>query len=82
MTHEELLTRITIDSGVCHGKPCIRGQRIWVGLVLGMLEDGMREEEILAEYPSLDGPKAPSVPRATSEPPRASWGTESVLVGS
>lgn len=53
-THEDLLARITIDPAVCHGKPCIRGHRIWVGLVLGMLEGGMREEEILAEYPSLE----------------------------
>ena len=54
VTHEELLARITIDPAVCHGKPCIRGHRIWVGLVLGMLEGGMRDEEILAEYPSLE----------------------------
>jgi uncharacterized protein (DUF433 family) len=54
VTHEELLARITIDPTVCHGKPCIRGHRIWVGLVLGMLEGGMLEEEILAEYPALE----------------------------
>jgi len=54
VTHEELLARITTDPAVCHGRPCIRGQRIWVGLVLGMLEGGMREDEILAEYPSLE----------------------------
>jgi uncharacterized protein (DUF433 family) len=54
VNHEELLARITIDPAVCHGKPCIRGHRIWVGLVLGMLEGGMREEEILTEYPSLE----------------------------
>ena len=54
MTHEELLARITIDPAVCHGRPCIRGHRIWVGLVLGMLEGDMREEEIMAEYPSLE----------------------------
>ncbi len=54
MTHEELLARITIDPAVCHGEPCIRGHRIWVGLVLGMLEGGMREEDILVEYPSLE----------------------------
>ncbi|MGA7124600.1 MAG: DUF433 domain-containing protein, partial [Polyangiaceae bacterium] len=46
VTHEELLARITIDPAVCHGRPCIRGHRIWVGLVLGMLEGDMREEEI------------------------------------
>lgn len=54
MTHEELLERITIDPAVCHGKPCIRGLRIWVGLVLGMLEAGMDEQRILAEYPDLE----------------------------
>jgi uncharacterized protein (DUF433 family) len=54
VTHEELLARITIDPAVCHGKPCIRGQRIWVGLILGMLEGGMGEAEILAEYPNLE----------------------------
>jgi uncharacterized protein (DUF433 family) len=54
VTHEELLKRITIDPAVCHGKPCIRGLRIWVGLVLGMLEGGMTEGEILAEYPELE----------------------------
>ncbi|XXY53593.1 DUF433 domain-containing protein [Sorangium sp. So ce269] len=53
MTHEELLARITIDPSVCHGKPCIRGRRIWVSLILGMLESGMTEQEILGEYPEL-----------------------------
>jgi uncharacterized protein (DUF433 family) len=54
MTHEELLERITIDPAVCHGKPCIRGLRIWVGLVLEMLEAGVDEQRILAEYPDLE----------------------------
>lgn len=54
MTHEDLLARITIDPAVCHGKPCVRGQRIWVGLILGMLEAGVREDEILTEYPTLE----------------------------
>jgi len=54
MTHEELLTRITVDPAVCHGKPCIRGHRIWVGLILGMLEAGLSEHDILAEYPTLE----------------------------
>lgn len=53
MTHEDLLARITIDPEVCHGKPCIRGHRIWVGSILGTLEGGMSEREILDEYPSL-----------------------------
>ena len=54
VTHEDLLARITIDPAVCHGKPCIRGLRIGVALVLGMLEAGMTEAEILAEHSSLE----------------------------
>ena len=53
MATEELLERITIDPNVCFGKPTVRGTRIWVGLILGLLADGMTVEEILADYPSL-----------------------------
>ena len=38
---------------VCFGKPCIRGTRIWVSLLLDLLANGMSIEEILAEYPHL-----------------------------
>jgi uncharacterized protein (DUF433 family) len=48
-----LLERITIDPEVCGGKPCIKGTRIWVSLVLDFLADGMTEAELLAEYPQL-----------------------------
>jgi uncharacterized protein (DUF433 family) len=48
-----LLQRISIDPTVCFGKPCIRGTRIWVSLLLDFLANGMTEEEILAEYPQL-----------------------------
>ena len=48
-----LLQRISIDPGVCFGKPCIRGTRIWVSLILDFLASGMSIEEILAEYPHL-----------------------------
>ncbi len=54
MSHEELLGRITIDPTVCHGKPCVRGLRLWVGLILGMLEAGASESEIIAQYPDLE----------------------------
>jgi len=54
MTHEDLLRRIVIDPNVCHGKPCIRGHRIWVSVVLGMLEGAMSHQTILAEYPFLE----------------------------
>jgi len=48
-----LLERIAIDPEVCSGKPCIRGTRIWVSLVLDLLADGTTEAELLAEYPQL-----------------------------
>jgi uncharacterized protein (DUF433 family) len=53
MTREELLNRITVDPAVCFGKPCVRGHRIWVSLVLDWLASGMTIEEILQEYPDL-----------------------------
>ncbi len=49
----ELLQRISVDPNVCFGKPCIRGTRIWVSLILDLLAGGMSFEEILAEYPQL-----------------------------
>lgn len=48
-----LLARISMDPNVCFGKPCIRGTRIWVSLILDFLANGMATEEILAEYPQL-----------------------------
>ena len=53
MTHEELLNRISIDPAVCGGKPCVRGHRIWVSLVLDLMASGMSTEDILEEYPQL-----------------------------
>ena len=52
MKHE-LLKRITIDPDKCFGKPCIRGHRIWVSLILDMLADGMTMEDVLENYPDL-----------------------------
>lgn len=54
MAAQDLLERITVDPAVCGGKPCVRGHRVWVSLVLGMLADGLTIEEILAEYPGLE----------------------------
>ncbi len=45
--------RISIDSTICHGQACIRGTRIPVHQVLGMLANGDAIEELLEEYPSL-----------------------------
>ena len=49
----DLLDRISINPEICGGKPCIKGTRIWVTLVLDFLADGMTEAEVLAEYPQL-----------------------------
>jgi uncharacterized protein (DUF433 family) len=48
-----LLSRISINPDVCFGKPCIRGHRIWVSLILDFLAGGMSVEEVLEEYPGL-----------------------------
>ncbi len=54
MTREELLSRISINPNVCFGKPCIRGHRIWVSLILDYLASGKSQSELLAEYPGLE----------------------------
>lgn len=54
MTHDEILARISIDPNVCFGKPCIRGHRIWVSLILDVLASGWTTAEILANYPGLE----------------------------
>jgi len=54
MTRDELLGRISIDPNVCFGKPCVRGHRIWVSLVLDFLASGTTIGEILKMYPGLD----------------------------
>jgi uncharacterized protein (DUF433 family) len=54
MTREELLGRISVDANVCFGKPCIRGHRIWVSLILDFLASGWSVKEILDNYPGLE----------------------------
>lgn len=53
MSRDELLQRIWIDPARCGGKPCIRGHRIWVSLILDQLAAGASMEEILANYLGL-----------------------------
>lgn len=48
-----LLDRISIDPAICGGKPCIKGTRLWVSLILDFLSDGMTEAELMSEYPQL-----------------------------
>jgi uncharacterized protein (DUF433 family) len=50
----QLLTRITIDPDRMHGRPCIRGMRITVSDILGLLSAGQTREAILQEYPYLE----------------------------
>lgn len=53
MQHEELLKRVTVDPQVCGGKPCIKGTRIYVKIILDSLAEGLSPEEIIDHYPSL-----------------------------
>lgn len=48
------LQRITLDPAVMGGKPCIRGMRVTVGTVVGLLAAGHTEEEVLKAYPYLE----------------------------
>jgi uncharacterized protein (DUF433 family) len=50
----DFVQRITIDPDICHGKPCIRGLRYPVEVVLELLSSGMTPEEILADYEDLE----------------------------
>ncbi len=50
----KLIDRITIESGKCGGRPCIRGMRIRVMDVLEMLGDGVEVSEILTDFPDLE----------------------------
>ncbi len=53
MTREQLLQRIWIDPARCAGKPCIRGHRIWVSLILDLLASGSTYQDILDWYPGI-----------------------------
>jgi len=45
--------RIVVDPKICHGKPCIKGTRIMVSVILDNLAEGLTPEEIVEEYPPL-----------------------------
>jgi uncharacterized protein (DUF433 family) len=48
------INRITLDPAVMAGKPCIRGLRVTVGTILGLLASGHTRERILQAYPYLE----------------------------
>lgn len=47
-------SRITLDKNICHGKPCIRGMRWPVEVVIDMLGSGMSIDEIIEDHPELE----------------------------
>ena len=50
---DELLNRISVDPQVCFGKPCVRGTRIWISLLLDFLAGGASVDDLLEQYPQL-----------------------------
>ena len=53
LDRRELLRRISVDPRICFGRPCIRGTRIWVSLIVDNLAEGVSEAELLEAYPQL-----------------------------
>jgi uncharacterized protein (DUF433 family) len=53
MTHEELLDRVTVDPNVCGGRPCVRGTRIDIAIIMDALAEGLTPEEMVDHYPFL-----------------------------
>ncbi len=48
-----MLDRISINAKICHGKPCIKGTRIMLSVILAQLEEGLSFDEIKEEFPEL-----------------------------
>ena len=53
MTYDDLLNRISVDPRVCSGKPCIRGTRIYIAIILDGLAEGLTPEQMIDHYPQL-----------------------------
>ena len=68
------IQRITLDPNVMGGKPCIRGMRVTVGTIVGLIASGSTPAEILSDYPYLE---AEDIPAALSY---AAWRAEEVEV--
>ena len=50
---EDWKEKVSSNINICHGKVCIKGTRVMVSVILDCVVEGMSEEEILSEYPSL-----------------------------
>jgi len=53
MARKKLLSRISVNPKLCHGKPCIQGTRIMVSVILDNLAEGRTPEQIVRDYPPL-----------------------------
>lgn len=53
MTYDDLLSRVSVDPKICAGKPCIRGTRIYIAIILDGLAEGLTPEELMDHYPQL-----------------------------
>ncbi|MCC7508951.1 MAG: DUF433 domain-containing protein [Planctomycetes bacterium] len=53
MPDTNLLNRISVNPAICHGKPCIRGHRIPVAVVLDRLADGESVDDLALDYPGV-----------------------------
>ena len=73
MARDNLLSRISIDPNTCFGKPCIRGHRIWVSLILDLLAAGETIEAILEEYPGIEREDVLACIAYGSEMSRGEW---------
>ena len=54
MTASDVLVRITHDPSVMGGRPCIRGMRLTVGIIVGLLGAGRSADDVLRAYPYLE----------------------------
>jgi uncharacterized protein (DUF433 family) len=53
MEDKEIFERISSDPDILHGKPCIKGTRIPVYLIVSLVAEGISAQEIIRDYPSL-----------------------------
>jgi len=53
MVEQELFESISTDPDICHGKPCIKGTRIPVYLIVSLIAEGENIESIMKDYPGL-----------------------------
>ncbi len=53
MNQRNLMERISVNPTICGGKPCVRGTRIYISIILDALAEGLTPQEIIDHYPSL-----------------------------